>query len=238
VTPFSKLFKKSPDYTNLRTFGCLCYHLLRPYTTHKLSFRSKPCIFIGYGGNQCGYRCLDPQTHKVYLSRHVFNETQFPAKGMSLSQGSCKITAFPGNSLVMIPSHLPTTSYKPTEHHSAPPSPSSSVQPHTRLIEDSPTDHSPISLTEEPVSHSSIPSSPHTSPTAPIPRMITRSQTGHLKPKEFLGFKLFQHIKHPLVIFQTNLLPSEPSTYKQATTKLEWRDAMSLEYNALLSNET
>jgi hypothetical protein len=126
-SPFSKLFKKSPDYTNLRTFGCLCYHLLRPYTTHKLSFRSKPCIFIGYGGNQCGYRCLDPQTHKAYLSRHVFNETQFLAKGMSLSQGSCKITAFPGNFLVMIPSHLPTTSHKPTEHHSTPPSPSFSV---------------------------------------------------------------------------------------------------------------
>jgi hypothetical protein len=68
--------------------------------------------------------------------------------------------------------------------------------------------------------------------------MITRSQTGHLKPKEFPGFKLFQHIKHPLVVFQTNLLPSKPSTYKQAATKPEWRDAMSLEYNALLSNQT
>jgi hypothetical protein len=64
-SPFSKIFKKSPDYTNLKTFGCLCYPLLRPYTNHKLSFRSKSCIFIGYGGNQRGYKCLDPKTHKV-----------------------------------------------------------------------------------------------------------------------------------------------------------------------------
>jgi len=54
-SPFSKLMKKDPDYTLLRAFGCLCYPLLRPYASHKLSFRSKPCIFIGYGGNQKGY---------------------------------------------------------------------------------------------------------------------------------------------------------------------------------------
>ena len=41
-SPFSKLFKKSPDYTNLRTFGCLCYPLLRPYATHKLSLGVNP----------------------------------------------------------------------------------------------------------------------------------------------------------------------------------------------------
>jgi hypothetical protein len=63
-SPFSKLFHHPPDYSTLRTFGCLCYPLLRPYATHKLSFRSKPCIFIGYGSNQKGYRCLDPTTPK------------------------------------------------------------------------------------------------------------------------------------------------------------------------------
>lgn len=86
--------KREPDYTSLRAFGCLCYPLLCPYANHKLSFRSKPCIFIGYGGNQKGYRCLDPTTHKVVLSRSViFDETQFPAKNKSISQGSCNVTA-------------------------------------------------------------------------------------------------------------------------------------------------
>jgi hypothetical protein len=81
VSPYFKLFQKHPDYSLLKTFGCVCYPLLRPYTSHKLDFRSKKCIFIGYSSSQKGYRCLDPQNNRVYISRHViFDETQFPAK--------------------------------------------------------------------------------------------------------------------------------------------------------------
>ncbi|KAL6324735.1 hypothetical protein AAG906_017075 [Vitis piasezkii] len=80
-TPYLKLFGKHPDYTSLRTFGCACFPLLRPYATHKLMFRSKRCIFLGYSSHQNGYRCLDPVTQKVLISRHVvFNENTFPAK--------------------------------------------------------------------------------------------------------------------------------------------------------------
>jgi hypothetical protein len=126
--PSPNSFKRPPDYTILRTYGCLCYPLLRPYANHKLSFRSKPCIFFGYGANQKGYRCLDPQTHKTYLSRNVvFYETHFPAKDTSLSQGSCKVTAASGNSLVMIPSHLPidllNSVTSPTSSHLIPAQP-------------------------------------------------------------------------------------------------------------------
>jgi hypothetical protein len=66
TSPFFKLFKKEPDYTLLRTFGCLCYPLLCPYAAHKLSFRSKPCIFLGYGANQRGYHALI-LNHKKYI---------------------------------------------------------------------------------------------------------------------------------------------------------------------------
>jgi transposase InsO family protein len=41
-SPFSKLFKKSPDYTNLKAFGCLCYSLLRPYDNHKYPLEVNP----------------------------------------------------------------------------------------------------------------------------------------------------------------------------------------------------
>jgi transposase InsO family protein len=53
-SPFFTLFKKEPDYTLLRSFGCLCFPLLRPYASHKLAFRSKPYIFLGYVANQHG----------------------------------------------------------------------------------------------------------------------------------------------------------------------------------------
>jgi hypothetical protein len=66
-SPYSKIFGKIPDYSLMRVFGSLCYPLLRPYVKHKLSFRSKPCIFVGYCANQRGYRCLDPQTQNLYF---------------------------------------------------------------------------------------------------------------------------------------------------------------------------
>jgi transposase InsO family protein len=83
-SPFFKIFKHHPDYAFLKIFGCACYPLLRPYNSHKLAYRSKQCIFLGYSSNQKGYRCLDPTTNHVYISRHViFDETSFPAATLS-----------------------------------------------------------------------------------------------------------------------------------------------------------
>jgi len=80
-TPFTNLFKAEPTYSTLRFFGYACYPLLHPYNKHKLEFRSKQCIFIGYNSNHKGYRCMDPTTSRVYLSRNVvFDETLFPTQ--------------------------------------------------------------------------------------------------------------------------------------------------------------
>jgi len=63
-----------------------------PYTANKLEYRSKPCIFLGY--SYVGYRCLDPLTNKVYLSRHVvFYEHSFPAKDHAQLHLPTKINA-------------------------------------------------------------------------------------------------------------------------------------------------
>nr|GEW07682.1 ribonuclease H-like domain-containing protein [Tanacetum cinerariifolium] len=82
---YTKLFNKPTSYTHLRTFGCLCY----PYTfsPHKLSPRITPSIFLGYPYNHHGYRCLDLNTNKIIISRHVkFEETVFPCGFMTLNQ--------------------------------------------------------------------------------------------------------------------------------------------------------
>ena len=187
---FSKLFKRSPDYTILRTFGCLCFPLLRAYANHKLSLRSKPCILLGYAANQKGYRCLEPQSHKIYISRHVvFDEIVFLAKGTSFSQGSYQITATSGNSLVMIPSHVPIEHFTSTTH--LPPTPSHSIPAlSTSLTAAETTNPDQLNLsTTNDQSHTSCSPSPassiHTSsqantpspllPAAPSNRIITRS---------------------------------------------------------------
>jgi len=33
--------------------------------------KSKPCLFLGYSKTQNAYQCFDPQTKKLFLSRHV-----------------------------------------------------------------------------------------------------------------------------------------------------------------------
>ena len=46
ITPYQKLFNKTPSYDHLRVFGCLCFpHIVTP---HKLSPRTTPCVFLGY----------------------------------------------------------------------------------------------------------------------------------------------------------------------------------------------
>ena len=67
ISPYEKLLQKSPNYTISRTFGCVCFPYLRPYTSGKLSFLTSPCVFLGYGHNHKGYKCFDPITQQTYI---------------------------------------------------------------------------------------------------------------------------------------------------------------------------
>ena len=42
-----------------------------------MDFRSKNCIFIGYSVAHRGYKCLDVSIGKIFISRHVFNESLY-----------------------------------------------------------------------------------------------------------------------------------------------------------------
>ena len=78
-SPYEKLFQHSPDYSFLKTFGCLCYPHLRAYTSHKLNYWSEKCVFLGYSSMHLGYRCLSLITNRIYISRDViFDEQVFP----------------------------------------------------------------------------------------------------------------------------------------------------------------
>jgi hypothetical protein len=46
--PLEHLSGRSPDYSMLRLFGCVCYVLLAPRERTKLTARSIECVFIGY----------------------------------------------------------------------------------------------------------------------------------------------------------------------------------------------
>lgn len=84
--PWECLSHLAPDYHFLRTFGCLCFPWLRPYNKNKLEFRSQLCVFLKYNINHLGYKCLDIDNGRIFLSRHVvFNDYIFLFKSLPLS---------------------------------------------------------------------------------------------------------------------------------------------------------
>ena len=71
-TPYERLFGSPPDYRHLRSFGFACFVLLQPHEHNKLKPRSRLCCFLRYGETQKGYRCYDPVSHRLHVSRNVF----------------------------------------------------------------------------------------------------------------------------------------------------------------------
>ena len=45
-SPFQTLFGSKPDYSFFKVFGRSCYPYLRPYNSHKFSFKSTKCLFF------------------------------------------------------------------------------------------------------------------------------------------------------------------------------------------------
>ena len=70
-TPYDLLFDSSPSYDLRRVFGCVCFVLLQDHERNKLQSRSRLCCFLGYGIGRKGYRCYDPISKRLRVSRHV-----------------------------------------------------------------------------------------------------------------------------------------------------------------------
>ena len=102
-SPLEVLFKQTPDYSQLKTFGCQCFPCLRSYNKHKFAFRSVPCTYLGVSSQHKGFKCLD-NNGRVFVSRNViFNENFFPFslhKDSSRSNTSNVSTSIPAIPLV------------------------------------------------------------------------------------------------------------------------------------------
>lgn len=73
---------------------------------------------------------------------------------------------------------------------------------------------------------------------APATRVLTRSQTGSLKPKAFPDYHLYYSTKHPLKALHPMALPPEPSCYSVVVSNLHWQATMGSEFDALMSMGT
>lgn len=83
----SSFYGSTSNYENLHPFDCHVYRCLCDYMPNKISTCNIPCIFLGYNPFYQGFRCLDPITTKLYITRHAqFNETHIPSLDTTQAQ--------------------------------------------------------------------------------------------------------------------------------------------------------
>lgn len=225
------LYKHQPDFSFLRIFGCCVYPLLRPYNRHKFDFRSKKCVFLGYSPHHLGYRCLDKESGRIYVSRHVqFDERVFPFHEPTTYRPSSRTTS-PGVPLLQLVAPLPpfTRSLDVSSGmHSVPSEPNMSYNPTTTQVQQPILSHS---LSDVPTSSSneSITRSPSTSPIPHFPSPPRKTHHMVLRPNP-----------KPKVLLAEKLSPpqTEPLSFIQAIKFPEWKTAMESEMLALNRNQT
>ena len=57
------------SYDHLRVFGCKAFVHISKDERSKLDAKTRPCVFIGYGQDDLGYRFYDPMQKKLVGSR-------------------------------------------------------------------------------------------------------------------------------------------------------------------------
>ena len=62
---------KDVSYRHLRVFGCKAFVHIPKDERSKLEVKKNPCIFLGYGQDEFGYRLYDPVMKKLVRSRDV-----------------------------------------------------------------------------------------------------------------------------------------------------------------------
>ena len=69
-TPYEKWNKRKPSVSHLKVFGSVVF-VKATRRLSKLEERSKCMLFMGYEAGSKAYRCLDPVTFKIHISRDV-----------------------------------------------------------------------------------------------------------------------------------------------------------------------
>ena len=236
-SPFESIFQRSPNFSKLKVFGCLCYPWLGPYTSHKLDSKSKPCVFLGYSLSQSAFLCFDKSTGKIHVSRHFqFVESVFPYQSCSTvpSRPSSSVSNWIPPTITVPSSSPQLASSAPSLQHqldASPPMGSSSHPPPSSSH--AATESSSQSQVQ---SSSSLPlTTTDTIPNTTLPPqslsshpMITRSKHNIKKPTQKLTLHTIKSSKSI----------TEPSSSSQALKDPNWRKAMFEEYDALVRNGT
>lgn len=113
------MYSYAPYYAFLRVLGCTCFVFYPFVECSKSSFHSIICDFLRYGEGKKRYCCIDPVSHKLYVSCHVFILEHIPffyilvmfhnvfnnSKLVHIDPLLDDIDSFPTNTSTLVPKH-------------------------------------------------------------------------------------------------------------------------------------
>ncbi|GJS23513.1 ribonuclease H-like domain-containing protein [Tanacetum coccineum] len=260
--PYTRLFGKQPDYSLLRTFGCLCYPHL--YPNHKLEPHATPSILLGHASNHRGYRCLDLHTNKIIISRHVtFDETVFPYGSTQPSSvptytfldDSPDIPTQPIRSIPVLDpdtihaTHTPPPNTTPTNTNIAP-SAQPESPPHATPSHNSPTQqsttahdtpphiqHTHVAQQTPEIDHEQPPTAQNEIPPLIIPNPPENPNPDSVHPM-VTRFRVGTNRPTERLNLHVSSVSPLPKSYRDAFSDPNWQNAMRDEYSALIKNRT
>ena len=218
ISHFGKLYEYALDYSFFRVFGCTCF-VLKPHVERsKLSSRSIISVFLSYSEGQKGYRCFDPTTQKLYVSRHVvflkhISFFSIPTSIHDLTRSDLlHIDPF-FEDCSNLSSQVSSTSYTPS--HVLPPSPLHHIQ---RVITNSSTGTGTLLCgTPEAPSSPMVPQAPSKIADPPL-----RRSTCVCKSTKSLGFAYSCYSSSFTSFLASIHCFSKPSSYKEAILDPLW----------------
>ncbi|KAL5848374.1 hypothetical protein ACOSQ4_006387 [Xanthoceras sorbifolium] len=83
---------KEVNISHLRVFGCISYVHIDSAERSKLDAKSNKCVFVGYGGDEFGYRFWDYENRKIVRSRDVIFNENLMYKDRSIAESSSSTT--------------------------------------------------------------------------------------------------------------------------------------------------
>ena len=235
-TPEEAFSGQRPNLSHLRVIGCIAFCHVPEEKRTKLDYKAIPTIFLGYDEQSKAYRCWNPQSRKLVISRDVvFHVNQF-----TLNSSPTK----PTDLLKLLEPEVQTS-------HPSNNSRTSELEPQDSIL---PLEPPPISC-----SPSRAPQSPTCQPTAEPPletepddidpqplRQSSRSRAPSIK----LGDCFVYLSSDSPDCCPVSVLPEEPPAdtnsenpelvpnFKEAIKDKDWKNAMQSEIDSIYKNKT